>query len=189
MFPRHQEGNKARAFQHEWLNKYSWLVYSERMDGGFCLPCVLFGNHSSDLGHLVTSPLSSFTSASNRLKEHEKKAYHNNTLADAESFLRVYNQEQATIQQQMLSAHQKWIQANRKVIESFVKIIIFCGRQNIALRGHRSECASHLLDEKGNPENFLALVKFLMESGDGVLQKHVSTAQANAMYMSPQIQN
>ena len=128
VFPRHQEGNKARAFQHEWLIKYSWLVYSERMDGGFCLPCVLFGKHSSNLGQLVTSPLSSFTSASNRLKEHDKKSYHNNALVDAETFLRVYNQEQATIQQQMLSAQQKQIQANRKVIESLIKIVIFCGR-------------------------------------------------------------
>ena len=127
MFPCHQKENKARAFQHEWLNKDSWLVYSEKMDGRVCLPCVLLRKHSSNLGQLVTSLLSSFTSASNSLKEHEKKAYHNNAMADAETFLCVYNQQQATIQQQMLSPHQKQIQANRKVLETLVKIIIFCG--------------------------------------------------------------
>lgn len=188
VFPRHQEGNKARAFQHDWFRKYSWLVYSEMMDGGFCLPCVLFAKHSSDFGQLVTSPLTSFTSASNRLKEHEKKKYHNSALADADTFLRVYCQQQASVQQQMLSSHQKQIQANRKIIESLVKIIIFCGKQNIALRGHRCEDVS-MEDNSGNPGNFLALVKFRMESGDVVLQDHISSAAANAMYVSPQIQN
>ena len=90
----------------------------------------------------------------------------------------------------MVSSHQKQIQANRKIIESLLKVIVFCGKQNIALRGHRCEDNDVLMAENdGNPGNFLALVKFGMESGDVVLQKHISSAPANAMYISPQIQN
>ena len=67
---------------------------------------------------------------------------------------------------------------------------MFCGKQNVALRGHRCEDSDILMEENdGNPGNFLALVKFCMESGDIVLQKHISTAPANAMYTSPHIQN
>ena len=97
VFPTHNEGDKSRAFQYQWLNKYSWLVYSEEKSGGFCLPCVLFAKHSCNLGQLVKRPLSVFTSASNRLRDHEKKVYHKNALIDAESFLRVYNQNQSTV--------------------------------------------------------------------------------------------
>ena len=93
VFPRHNENGKSCAFQHDWLYKYSWLVYSEEMNGGFCLPCVLFAKHSSDFGQLVSRPLTVFTTAANRLREHDKKAYHRNALMDADTFLRVYSQK------------------------------------------------------------------------------------------------
>ena len=79
-------------FNINGLSKYTWLVYSEDKSGGFCLPCVLFAKHSCDLGQLVMHILSTFTSASNRLREHETKA-----LIDAESFLRFYDQRQSTV--------------------------------------------------------------------------------------------
>ena len=62
-------------FNINGLSKYNWLVYSEDKSGGFCLPCVLFAKHSCDLGQLVMHILSTFTSASNRLREHETKVY------------------------------------------------------------------------------------------------------------------
>ena len=161
------------------------------MNGGFCLPCVLFAKHSSDFGQLVSRPLTVFTTAANRLREHDKKAYHRNALMDADTFLRVYSQKQATVEQQM-SAHQQQIQKNRKILASLVETIAFCGRQNIALRGHRNEDSAHLRSEEeqsGNPGNFLALVKFRMQCGDEILKKHISTSQGNAMYVSPSIQN
>lgn len=191
VFPRHNENGKSRAFQHEWLYKYSWLAYSEDMAGGFCLPCVLFAKHSSDLGQLVTRALTSFTTASNRLREHDKKTYHKNALMDAETFLRVYNQKLTTVEQQIVSAHQQQIQKNRDILKSLVETIAFCGRQNITLRGHRNEDKRHVCNDEnsGNPGNFLALVKFRMESGDELLKKHIHTSQRNATYVSPTIQN
>ena len=50
-------------------------------------------------------------------------------------------------------------------------------------------CDMLMEESDGNPGNFLALVKFRMESGEVVLQNHISSAPANAMYVSPQIQN
>ena len=152
--------NRVHSNNYDWLYKYSWLVYSEEMNGGFCLPCVLFAKHSSDFGQLVSRPLTVFTTAANRLREHDKKAYHRNALMDADTFLRVYNQKQATVEQQIMSAHQQQIQKNRKILVSLVETIAFCGRQNIALRGHHNEDSAHLLSEEeqsGNPDNFLAL--------------------------------
>ena len=33
-----------RPFRLELLDKFTWLCYSPFMDGGFCLPCALFGD-------------------------------------------------------------------------------------------------------------------------------------------------
>ena len=38
-FPSQEE---YRAFQSAWLELYSWLSYSPLLNGGFCVPCVLF---------------------------------------------------------------------------------------------------------------------------------------------------
>ena len=55
---------------------------------------------------------------------------------------------------------------------------IFCGQQNISLRGHRED------DLSKNPGNFKALLKFRIESGDQVLKYHFDTASKVAKYTS-----
>ena len=42
---------------------------------------------------------------------------------------------------------------------------------------------------EGNPGNFLALLRLLVEFGDMVLKEHLSSAPNNAKYQSPTIQN
>ena len=55
---------------------------------------------------------------------------------------------------------------------------IFCGKQNIALRGHREH--SNLGESSiFNPGNFQAL---LMDSRDAVLSNHFARAPRNAQY-------
>ena len=61
--------------------------------------------------------------------------------------------------------------------------MLFCGHQNIALRGHRESGDSH------NPGDFRALLTFLTDSGFNVLKEHFLTAPRNAQYTSHMIQN
>ena len=76
---------------------------------------------------------------------------------------------------------------NRAALKSLIRIIIHCGRQTNALRGHREtvkeSCASN------NDGNFLSLVRLLVESGDEQLKDHLDNAPHNARYTSPKIQN
>lgn len=68
------------------------------------------------------------------------------------------------------SAHAQLIQKNRLKLMSILKCVVFCGKQNIALRGHRDDKKS---TESGcNPGNFRALLKFPVESGDTILKEH-----------------
>ena len=65
-------------------------------------------------------------------------------------------------------------------LRSLLKCIIFCGRQNIALRGHRNEAALEWDPTSGeepdsNPGNFLSLVHFHAEAGDTALKHSFAT--------------
>jgi hypothetical protein len=65
-----------------------------------------------------------------------------------------------------------------------LKAIVFCGKQNISLRGHTEQEGSD-----SNPGNFRALVDFRIDAGDSTLADHFKTCARNAKYISPQIQN
>lgn len=64
------------------------------------------------------------------------------------------------------------VEFNRKVLKSVFKSVIFCGYQNIPLRGHRDDQTSTSL----NKGNFLALLEFRSEAGDSVLCDHFQNA-------------
>lgn len=67
--------------------------------------------------------------------------------------------------------------------------LIFCGRQNVPLRGHRDSALELEHDETTNGGNFWALLQFRASAGDLVLRDHLAHAPRNAVYTSPDIQN
>ena len=48
-----------------------------------------------------------------------------------------------------------------------------CGKQGIALRGHRDDHTCVDLDPLANHGNFMALLQFQIQAGDKVLSEHV----------------
>jgi hypothetical protein len=73
----------------------------------------------------------------------------------------------------------------RPIIES----VVFCGQQEIALRGHRDYGSILESNVDNNDGNFRALLRFRLQAGDSVLHQHLSTAGANATYTSWRTQN
>ena len=188
-FPTRIEYGKKRSFSSSWLNTYKWLVYSPTEDGAYCKYCALFGdnlNIKSGLkaDKLVTTPLTFWTTGSLKLKDHDAKSeMHKNATVMAEEFLKVMKSKQKSIDQQLDLAVASQIEKNKQKLYPVIKTILFCGQQNIALRGHRESCSSQ------NPGNFRALLRFRVDSGDEVLKEHLETAPKNAMYTSNTIQN
>ena len=41
-FPTQYLGGCNRSFQPQWLSLHTWMVYSEQVDGVFCIFCALF---------------------------------------------------------------------------------------------------------------------------------------------------
>lgn len=71
-----------------------------------------------------------------------------------------------------------------------IETVIFCGKQEIALRGHRDHGNLNLNEEnEENEGNFRALLRFRTQAGDKVLASHLSTMAANSTYISWRTQN
>ena len=194
-FPGRQDhGNRGfmRHFQSSWLEKYNWLVYSKVANGGFCLPCVLFGQSkdNSELGVLVSRPLTNFRKALDEIKDHDTRPTHRVAVTKADDFLRVMRGEQQPVTQQIDTALARRVQENRKRLVPVIKTIILCGRQNIPLRGHDDSANKAQGDpHKTNHGNFWALLNFRVDAGDKELANHLATAPKNARYTSATIQN
>ena len=156
-----------------------------------CLPCVFFakeyGRNASKLDKLVKSPLTFWTTAMGRLVSHSngKCQVHNSSVIAMNNFLRSMRQETVPINQQLDNLLREQISKNREIMKSLFKTVIFCGRNNIALRGRRDDDPSN----ENLQGNFQALLSFRIDSGDETLQKHLQTAARNATYVSKTIQN
>ena len=95
-------------------------------------------------------------------------------MADIVSFVHVMEQRRSSVISMANSAHARQIELNRKKLVSIVKCIVFCGRQNIQLRGHRDDDKWLGIPEI-NPGNFQSLIDFSIESGDKILKEHFET--------------
>ena len=42
VYPRSYLGGRNRSFQQSWLSEHPWMVYSEVLDGVFCIACAIF---------------------------------------------------------------------------------------------------------------------------------------------------
>lgn len=167
-----------------WLRQFPWLCYSVSCNGGFCRTCVLSAKRFLSLGQLVTSPMTNVTRAKVTLIEHDKQSCNTMASQDAVEFISQMEKGKASVRQLLQSESSACIERNRANLKSILKAIVFCGKQNISLRGHTEQEGSD-----SNPSNFRALVDFRIDAGDSTLADHFKTCARNAKYISPQIQN
>ena len=114
-YPTRVEYGKNRSFNPAWFDLYpKWLAYSPAEDGAFCVPCVVFGRDSK-LSHLVRTPLTFWTTASERFKDHStKSAIHRDATLKAENFLSVMESRQQSIGEKINKAIATQIEENRR---------------------------------------------------------------------------
>lgn len=84
----------------------------------------------------------------------------------------------------------KQVLENRARLKPIVESVIFLGRQNIPLRGHRDQ-GSLVGNEHNknnlsaiNEGNFRELLRFRILSGDTILKNHLETTSSKATYIS-----
>ena len=141
-------------------------------------------------GQFVRKPFSSWIKMSNKAKAHMQLDYHQTCLAKMEEFMARYKNPTAAINVTFDSENRKIMKKNQKVIESLLKVVMLCGKQGLAFRGHRDDCIDfqEVRDECSNQGNFIELVRFRAET-DQILADHLASAPRNAVYTSKTIQN
>ena len=186
--------SSGRRFQLKWLSRFPWLVYSNRLDGCFCLHCVLFGGESSHnaskLSQLFTSPLTHWSNAVQRCNDHEiKSPIHLTATLRVSQFRSCMEQRTASISVQADKLVAKQVTINREKLKPIIEAIVLCGRQNISLRGHRDD--SQYYDETtNNPGNLQAILSYLARCGNNKLfEDHFASAPKSATYRSKTTQN
>ena len=186
--------NSFRQFQPTWLKKHPWLHYSQFTDGAFCHACAVFLTDNpggQSCGQLVTKPFKAWVKQFCKFESHAKNQYHLTSLARMSEFIERYKHPEVAVDTQLNKRLQHQMECNQKVIESLFKIIIFCGKQGLAYRGHRDDLINFSdleVESSHNEGNFIELVKFRAET-DSNLHNHLQNAPKNAKYTSKTIQN
>ncbi|XP_069354562.1 52 kDa repressor of the inhibitor of the protein kinase-like [Maniola hyperantus] len=164
-----------RKFKHSWLAQYApWLAYSQTLKGALCIYCVLFPPTLTNMqGSFMVRPFTRYKDMHEFAKTHASSQCHKSSATAAKCFV-----ENMPVDVQLISAHQKEIDANKKVLASIISTVIFCGTHDLPLRG------------KGQHEGvFEDLIKLKIESGDQIMKEHIESGAKNATYTSPRIQN
>ena len=130
--------------------------------------------------------MTNFTRGKTTLQEHNKQFTHKEACKAVVDFLDRMEKGALSVDQHMQSQASTLVRQNRLKLLSILKTIVFCGKQNISLRGHREQANA---GPDTNPGNFRALLNFRVDAGDSVLEDHFESMPHNAQYISPKIQN
>ena len=174
------------------MKQFPWLHYSKFVDGAFCRACPLFAPSTvggQDPGQFVTLPFKTWTKMIAKASTHATKEYHQSAMTAMRDFILRYEDPSLNVATMLDSQVQRTIDCNLKVIESLFKVAILCGKQGLAMRGHRDDRVQWEDEcESLNEGNFIQLVRFCAET-DEVLADHLSNCPRNARYTSKTIQN
>jgi len=146
-------------------------------DGVYCAPCHLFDGPNVRGKTLVKTLLQDWSNAIKVLANHNKSEQHIAQREAADNFVAIHSGAKKDIEKCISSQYNKIVEKNRQILGRIVEVVIFCGKQNIALRGHH--------DEKGN---FQALLQH-QSKRDPILLDHLEKGDPRSKYLSPIIQN
>ena len=167
--------SSLRRFKPGWLKQYPWMHYSQFCDGVYCRACVVFAPYQAggqDLGKFVLEPFQYWTKTTDKATEHAKNEYHRNAMAMMAEFLAWYRTPSQAVDALLNHQVRQIMETNENVL---LRIIILCGKQGIALRGHGDDRIDWQAGERSNEGNFIQLVRFRAET-DTILSAYLSKA-------------
>lgn len=193
-----KKGKEERRFiKRVHFESFKWLVYSIKAGGVFCKNCILFAHKGGKdknipLKMLVTIPLTKYAKLLGKdgdLVKHNQNLYHINAVSTSTNFLTSYKNPEKKIINIVNTSRMKQVAENRLRLKPIIETVIFCGRQNIPLRGHRDQGKLLSVSPKDcssviNEGNFRELLRYRISAGDTVLENHLQTTSSKATYIS-----
>ncbi|XP_015376839.1 PREDICTED: 52 kDa repressor of the inhibitor of the protein kinase-like [Diuraphis noxia] len=110
-------------------------------------------------------------------------------MEDGQNFKLIYKKRKSDVISEIDKGRKIQQLENRHKLIPIVRAVLLCGRQGLALRGHRDQCSLSLKMPIENDGNFRALLRYAQDNGDKALANHLNTAGANSTYLSYRIQN
>ena len=102
---------------------------------------------------------------------------HHDAVIKGDNYLSIASGKQKDICSHLSSQGTATIERNRHILKAILDVIVLCGQQNIAIRGHVERTS-----------NFHSLLQFRAKT-DPVLALHLQNDDNRAKYTSPRIQN
>ena len=159
------------------------MVYSEKVDGVFCIVCTMFCTDPFKC-YFVSKPFCRWNKNSENAKEHVQSKYHQKCVELTDNLKFTIEHPDTAIVSRIDAHKAANIKHNRSLLKSIASAVLFCGRQCNALRGDIED-----YDAPGNHGNFLSLLK-LLAVHNNTLRNHLQPpVMRNATYVSAQTQN
>lgn len=178
--------NKNRRMTVEWYKRYDFVEYSVQNDAIFCKFCRHFGRNASQF---TEYGYRNWKKVSTALQKHANSNEHK----DSEQQMRDWKLGQKSdvsrgyrgnIAQQLdpTQVNEAFLARNRKHLMTMLDILLFCGRQEILLRG------SDESQDSANKGNFLETFDLLQKYSQDVKERFESLPE-NAKMTHHDIQN
>lgn len=189
---RNIETKDGRRFLPHWFKKKlpngetvdrNWLIYSKNQNAIFCFPCCLFEIRQIQIP-MIANRREGFSDWKNlnRIEDHETSPDHRKYFVQwktLESGLKNSRCIDNSLQNAILLEKERW----RHILRAILNAIMFCAKNNLALRGSTSE-----IGIQGSGV-FLDIIE-LLGKYDKTLEELISNHKKRSVnYLSPQIQN
>ena len=182
-YPLSQFGTQKRAFSSTSYDRYPFIEYSVCADKIFCFACRFFPPSSGNAEEVfVKSGFHDWKKLSARLQKHAECPCHKESIAFWLGWQKT--NKTGNVFQKMHEHLDDQIKNNRKAVESLLRVVILCGKQDLALRGH-NEDQKVAVANHGNFREILDLLRSENANTDAVFRN----LPKNANYQSQESQN
>ena len=182
-YPKSIIGKQNRAFCASVYTRFAFVEYSVERDAVFCFTCRHFNSRSCNSDTVFTrSGFRNWKRLNEALTKHSQCDSH--LLATALYSAWCESQKTGSVVSQIEDHANGVAEQNRDVVRTLSRIAIVCGRQGLALRGHREACD----DSSSNMGNFLSILQVIeLENSD--FKEKLKAMPKNARYISKDSQN
>ena len=140
-------------------------------------------------GSLVSGPHCNYKKAKEHYNNHQNCHYHKLCAAMIDNSVQTNADKSRDVRNALNSIRQKAVEENRNRLSHTIRTSEFCGRQEIALRGHRDAGAMSLSEPDCNDGVFKTALRLRMEASDEQTSDLFLKAPHNASYLSWRVQN
>ena len=159
------------SFQHSWLEKFPWLVYSKLLDGGICKFCILFPEQPGREGargakpgvwpyRLTMDRIQKLLERTVSLFPTQRVTCIMVQLYEQTFFRLNFENPSARVDSRIMLKAVDQQEENKTVLREIVSAVEFLAKQGLPLRGHRDDKVD-FSNENVNRGNFIATLRLL----------------------------